>query len=134
MENLIYVAILYFAFGAILPIAWIPRARFLKRVTWSGVPVWLFKSILPRGHGACAMWAYGAKCVILDQAWVDQASVAEISHVLRHECGHLVMGHARTNCLLCATGLWFLLPFFRPKHEYEAELFAAMCKDERVIS
>jgi len=134
MEIAIYAAAIYFACCAMLPIAWIPRARFLRRVTWSKRPVWLFKSILPKGNGACAMWAYGFNCVILDQDWIERARIEEISHILRHEAGHLVMGHARTNTLLCATGLWFLLPFFRAQHEYQAEVFAAMTKDERIVS
>jgi Zn-dependent protease with chaperone function len=134
METLTLTAVFYFGVSALLPLAWWPRARFMKRVTWGGIPVRLYKSLLPQGAGACSVWVYGANCVVIDAEWVEKATVSEISHIFRHECGHLVMGHARTNCLLCACGLWFLLPLFRGKHEYEADCFAAACRDERVIS
>lgn len=133
MESLIYFVAGYLCFGLVTPLAWIVRAKFLKRTVWAGMPVYLWKSVLPAGAGACAMWTYGFNCVILDSKWVADATPAEISHILRHECGHLVLGHARTNCILFACGLFFLLPWLRARQEYEADVFAAMCKDERVI-
>lgn len=134
MEDLTYYLIGYFAIGLLVPFAWLPRAKYLKRVRWTNMQVYLFKGVLPEGTGACAIWLYGFNCVVLDARWIEEATPSEVGQLLRHECGHLVLGHARTNCLLFACGLWFLLPWIRARQEYEADAFAAMCADERIIS